>query len=227
MGAVNRLLASGLALLLLSGMQGCWARTGTDVPAGVQSQEPAPLPEVVRFGSVAAYPLERRIEVEASFCLEEGILEYLGVAEEGKTYESVLQLDCEPSKLHAALLALGYEPGDVPQEAKGDLVGDESYGKGRQNPRSYLDIFVEWTEGDQTVRVRAEELLISIADEKPADATHWVFTGSYFARDAQGRERYAADIERSIGKVKQSGGKSVLLLVEDGKGDTRFVAVPF
>jgi serine protease Do len=36
-----------------------------------------------------------------------------------------------------------------------------------------------------------------------------------------------ADIERSIDKVKQAGGKSVLLLVEDGKGETRFVAVPF
>ena len=34
------------------------------------------------------------------------------------------------------------------------------------------------------------------------------------------------DLNRSIEKVKQAGGKSILLLVEDGKGDTRFVAVP-
>ncbi|MGQ0673036.1 MAG: Do family serine endopeptidase [Hyphomicrobium sp.] len=37
----------------------------------------------------------------------------------------------------------------------------------------------------------------------------------------------AEDVMKSIDKVKQAGGKSVLLLVEDGKGDTRFVAVPF
>ena len=34
------------------------------------------------------------------------------------------------------------------------------------------------------------------------------------------------DIEAAIEKVKKSGGKSVLLLVEDAKGDTRFVAIP-
>ena len=34
------------------------------------------------------------------------------------------------------------------------------------------------------------------------------------------------DLNKSIEKVKQAGGKSILLLVEDGKGDTRFVAVP-
>ncbi len=35
------------------------------------------------------------------------------------------------------------------------------------------------------------------------------------------------DLEAAIEKVKKSGGKSVLLLVEDAKGDTRFVAIPF
>jgi serine protease Do len=37
----------------------------------------------------------------------------------------------------------------------------------------------------------------------------------------------AADLEAAIEKVKKTGGKSVLLLVEDSKGDTRFVAIPF
>lgn len=35
------------------------------------------------------------------------------------------------------------------------------------------------------------------------------------------------DIVRSVEKLKQAGSKQVLLLVEDAKGDTRFVAVPF
>ncbi len=32
------------------------------------------------------------------------------------------------------------------------------------------------------------------------------------------------DIQAAVDKVKKTGGKSVLLLVEDAKGDTRFVA---
>src|SRR6185437_10427436 len=35
------------------------------------------------------------------------------------------------------------------------------------------------------------------------------------------------DVAASIDKVKKSGRKAVLLRVEDGKGDLRFVAVPF
>jgi len=35
------------------------------------------------------------------------------------------------------------------------------------------------------------------------------------------------DLEKAVDKVKKAGGKSILLLVEDAKGDTRFVAIPF
>jgi serine protease Do len=34
------------------------------------------------------------------------------------------------------------------------------------------------------------------------------------------------DLAKSVDKVRQSGRKAVLLRVEDGKGDLRFVAVP-
>jgi len=194
----NIVLLWALTAALLSGWQGCAPRDQQDAQTPVIAEtEPALTPEVVKFGNVITYPRDSRIEVEAVFCLEEGILEYLAVAKSGKTYESVLELNCEPSKLHAALLALGCEPGDVPEEAKGDFVG-AAYGTGRQNSRSYLDIFVEWTEGNETVRVRAEELLRSIAEDKPPGPIHWVFTGSYFAKDREGRDWYSADLGRSI-----------------------------
>jgi serine protease Do len=34
------------------------------------------------------------------------------------------------------------------------------------------------------------------------------------------------DVAASVAKVRKSGRKAVLLRVEDGKGDLRFVAVP-
>ncbi len=194
MHAFNKLSVFALTVILLSGSQGCIRPHRRDLVAEGRPNQVEQTPKVIKLGNVTVYPRERRIEVEALFCLEEGILEYLAVGESGKTYESVLQLDCEPSMLHAALLALGYEPGDVPEETKGDFTG----GTSRRNPKSYLDIFVEWTEGEKTVRIRAEELLLSIADEKPADAAYWVFTGSHFTKDREGREWYTADIRRSI-----------------------------
>ncbi len=196
-----KLLVCGYLVALGAAVLGCASLEKNATQSGssaviLQDQRDA-APSVLKFGNVVAYPKERRIEVEGRFSLDEGILEYLAVAEEGKAYESVLVLKCEPSRLHLALLALGYEPGNIPEEAKGDYIR-QSFGANDENPKNHLDLFVEWTEGDQTVRVRAEELLYSIAEGKPADQTHWVFTGSYFAKDSEGREFYVADWERSI-----------------------------
>jgi len=197
---MTRLSMPALAAFLVLTALGCAAQDGT-TSQSESLPEPEPpqesLPEVVRIGEVTAYPRQRRIEVDAQFGIKDGILEFFGVAEGGKAYESVLQLNCTPSKLHAALLAVGFETGDVPQETKGDYL-DESFGTGVDNPKSYLDVFVEWTEEDNTVRVRAEQLLFDIAEDKPAAASHWVFTGSFFVTDDEGKQWYGADVTKSV-----------------------------
>jgi len=195
---IGRLLVCGVLLTVLWGCA-VSPREDEHVAAVAESlrRAPAAEPRVVTFGNVVAYPDPRRIEADVEFCLKEGILEYFAVAEGGKAYESVLVVMCEPSRLHAALVALGYEPGDVPAEAKGDFVEEFAPG-GERKPGSRLDLFVEWTENGQPVRVRAEKLLLSIADDGPAGQTYWTFTGSYFAEDETGRERYAADFYRSV-----------------------------
>ena len=198
MGVIGRLLICALPLVMFS----CSDSVPDKVEqAGTTAEAPKKVPTtesgVLRFGTVTAYLDERRVEVGVEICLEKGILEYLAVAEDGKAYESIMVILCEPSDLHLALLAVGCEPGDVPKEAKGDFI-KESVGKIDEKPQSRLNLFLEWTEQDELVRVRAEELLLSIAEEQPAEQTHWTFTGSYFTQDAEGRRCYAADIDRSV-----------------------------
>lgn len=153
---------------------------------------------VITVGNVRVLKEERQVEVDANVVLREGILEYLAVAEGGKEYESVLSLRCKPSQLHAALLLLGCETGGVPQQAKGDYIGP-SMKRRHENPRSRLDVFVEWQVAGRTVRVRAEKLLTvrTAGGASPGD-TYWVFTGSLFDKDDSGRELYLADLERSV-----------------------------
>jgi len=182
---------------------------------------------VFQFGEVTAHLAERRVEVDVEFCLKKGILEFFAVAEGGKAYESVLVILCEPSDLHLALLAAGFEPGDVPEEARGDYVG-ESSSNGEENPESRLDLFLEWTEDDETVRVRAEKLMFSIADKGPAGETHWVFTGSYFVADRDGRQCYAADAYRSVIAVWYDPSAVINLPVATGnpyRSDAGFAVV--
>ncbi len=153
---------------------------------------------VVVLGDVRVLREERQVQVEAQIVLRKGILEYLAVAEGGKEYESVLSLKCKPSELHAALLLVGCEIGDVPEETKGDYIGPAA-SQPEENPRSHIDIFVEWQEEGRPVRVRAEKLLATrAADGGSPQDTHWVFTGSLFGKDESGKEMYLADLEKSV-----------------------------
>jgi len=53
-----------------------------------------------------------------------------------------------------------------------------------------------------------------------------VKTGDVIVEAAQDPVSSADDVAKSIDKVKKAGRKAILLRVEDGKGDLRFVAVP-
>ena len=68
-------------------------------------------------------------------------------------------------------------------------------------------------------------VVLEIDPQSPA-AQKSIKVGDVIVEAAQDQVSSPEDIERSIEKVKKSGRKAVLLRVEDGKGDLRFVAVP-
>ena len=69
-------------------------------------------------------------------------------------------------------------------------------------------------------------LVTEIDPDSPA-ASKNIKVGDVIIEAQQEPVASPADIATTIDKVKKAGGKTVLLLVEDAKGDTRFVAVPF
>ena len=160
-----------------------------------------------RIGKVTVLADEGRAEVPARVCLTSGILDYLCVAPaSGKEYESLLRLECRPSSLHAALLALGARPGRIdPQfksaerEAGNPELADRPLG-------DQVSISVRWGEGASARTVPVTDWLIDRATGAPATPLTWVFTGSFIASspDGQGKQ-YMADTERLIAAVLYHG----------------------
>ena len=68
-------------------------------------------------------------------------------------------------------------------------------------------------------------VVLEIDPQSPA-AQKSIKVGDVIVEAAQDQVSTPDDVARSIEKVKKSGRKAVLLRVEDGKGDLRFVAVP-
>ena len=69
-------------------------------------------------------------------------------------------------------------------------------------------------------------LVVEIDPNSPA-ASKNIKAGDVITEAQQQAVDSPDDIQAAVDTVKKTGGKSVLLLVEDAKGDTRFVAIPF
>ena len=96
------------------------------------------------------------------------IIEYFACGKLGKTHESVLMLDSEPIHIFLALGAgLGMNPG-----MNLSVEGNPHTPRGDQ-----AEIWVEWQQGGEVVRRRAEDLMWNAMEGRPMQRTNWVFNG--------------------------------------------------
>lgn len=150
------------------------------------------------------------IALDATVCLERGILEYVAVAAGGKEYESAFRLHCRPAHVQQALLMAGWQPGEVAAEARGDYAEDANpvarppgAPATAQPPADYwqrgggptrVEIDAEIAQADGTwPRQPLEHFLLDRATGGPPARLRFVFTGSFFAQRGE-ESRFAADV---------------------------------
>jgi serine protease Do len=76
------------------------------------------------------------------------------------------------------------------------------------------------------IEKKIKGLLVTEVDQDSPAAEKGVKAGDIIVEAAQEQVATADDLTKSVDKVRKSGRKAVLLRLEDGKGDMRFVAVP-
>ena len=138
---------------------------------------------VYRIGKVTVDQKKRELTMEGSVNMQEGLVEYLAVAEKGKLHEAVLIMNVEPLHLQLGLILLGLKYGRnlKYQGEPADPIGDP------------VNIFVEWGGEGRKKRVRGEDLILNQQTEKSMSQTHWIFSGSF---EVEGI--FAAQLERSL-----------------------------
>jgi serine protease Do len=70
-------------------------------------------------------------------------------------------------------------------------------------------------------------VVVEGVDPRSPAAQKGIKPGDVIVEAAQETVTQPDDVAKSVEKVKKSGRKAVLFRVEDGKGDLRFIAVPF
>lgn len=116
-------------------------------------------------------------------CFREGYLEVFACPRGTKEHESVVSVNCSARNAHAALLALGANPGHP-----ADFM--DGY-KPASGPVIRID--VAWMEDGKKVLRRAQELVLSGPDRKMMEQD-WVFGGSQiFTDEVSGEVFYSGD----------------------------------
>ncbi len=138
----------------------------------------------MRLGKVRLDPAKRRATFPAVFNMTEGSLEYVLVGNQGKTHESLLRTEVEPTQLHTAMLLLGVKagerhPGDAPPAAiNADYLRTAPALKG--DP---VTIYLKWTVNGKEVTCRAEELIFNTQTKAVAPVGDWTYNGSMFEQN--------------------------------------------
>jgi hypothetical protein len=188
-------------------------------PSG--TSEPSPAGTSVR-GGAAGQALEQaflehgiHLDLERGTCsiavtvdVRDDLLEYLLVNPHGAQHESLFLTEVVPSRLNAALLALGVSPGTnaewrrrEPAPTPEELAsGVPPYTVETPSGDGFL-LYVAWREGSETYFFRVDDLLRNLETGRSLTRHRWVFLGSRMVRyrgPDEHKEVFAADVEGNL-----------------------------
>lgn len=187
---LNRRRAAALSLILISS----WGRPGSHEVLSAQSQPAASgrpaedrhpdLRRLTPTDDIWIDPDRKEVIVGGEIALDRGLIEVFACPRHTKEHEAIVATAAPARLVHAALLAIGLEPGRP-------VSFDPDYAAAEGPP---VEVRVRWTDtAGRPQQRRAQELIRSTATKAQLD-TDWVFAGSVFWKDpADGQEYYQAD----------------------------------
>lgn len=153
-------------------------------PEAVQADRHPDLKRLSRKEEVWIDAARKQVVIGARVVLADGPIEVFACPERTKEHEAIVATRCSAQLVHAALLAIGLEPGRP-------VSFDPNYTPA-EGPA--VTITMRWKDDKgQQQEARAQDWIRNAQTGKPL-ATEWVFAGSSFYRDpADGREYYQGD----------------------------------
>ena len=129
-------------------------------------------------------PKRKLVIVDGQICLREGMLEMFACPKGTKEHESIVSVNCKAKFVHAALMAVGAQPGKP-------VSFDPVY---RPASGPVVEVYVLWQdEAGKKCRVRAQEWIKELKTDKLMNHS-WVFVGSsVWTDETTGEKYYQAD----------------------------------
>lgn len=143
--------------------------------------------------------------VPAEVLVRGDLLEYLVVNPRGAAHESAFLTSISASRIHAALLALGVEPGqnarwqrrDPPPTLEELRDGVPAYDVTPPSGGGFY-LYAAWKLDGETHFHRMEDLILDLSTGATMRRHRWVYLGSRMVRLRSGEEAFAADLEGNL-----------------------------
>ena len=126
---------------------------------------------------------QKLVVMEGKICLTKGPLEMFACLENTKEHESIITVKTKAQVVHAGLLAIGAKPGS-PVTFRPEFkaaTGQE------------IDVFVLWEDEKGAPKQTRAQNWVRSAKTQQSMTEPWVFTGSSFWKDDDGKQHYAAE----------------------------------
>jgi hypothetical protein len=143
---------------------------------------------IIELNNILVDKVKKEIRIRAKLAVTEGILEYLLVGNQGKTYESVFKVgDNKPSELNFALLLIGCKALDFDEflGLKGEGNGPAILSTNHRQSLLEIDFLQDGKKFD------LQRLVIN--REKTGRQFIWIYTGGFIIKD----HGYAGDLDFS------------------------------
>lgn len=133
----------------------------------------------LEFRGITIDKQKRTVTFPAEINMQDGMLEYLIVADTGKTHESLLSTKIEPYDIQVAMLLLGIKPSgqagsEPPAQLNRRYLSSAPELKGEK-----VSLFVAWQDaGGGGHRARAEDLIWNLKENAPMSQGLWTYNGS-------------------------------------------------
>ncbi|HEX3717298.1 MAG TPA: YdjY domain-containing protein [Verrucomicrobiae bacterium] len=139
-------------------------------------------PDVFELGAVRFNKAQKTLQFPAKLNMNDGLIEYLLVSGQGKTYESLLRTDANPYDIQLALLFLGAKgASQTPALLAAPIEPFHVNHPGRPNPPiagDPISIELSWEAGGRKTNIPAEDWIVNLTTKTNMARGNWTFNGS-------------------------------------------------
>lgn len=132
----------------------------------------------LEFRGIAIDKEKRTVTFPAAINMTGGMLEYLIVADTGKTHESLLSTKIQPYDIQVAMLLLGIKPAGRTASEPPAQLNKEYLKSAPELAGEKISLFLTWQDAHGPHRVRAENLVWNLKENRAMTEGPWTYNGS-------------------------------------------------